>query len=240
MRSAKDLEGYTVAASDGDIGTVKDYYFDDVSWTVRYLVVDTGEWLPGRRVLLPPPALGQANPAVQKLFVNLTRAQVRNSPDIDTHKPVSRQHEMDLYQYYGWTGYWLGDPLVAPAAVPLASAVPRSEEQNDPHLQSANQVKGYGIHASDGDIGHVDDFLIDDESWEIRYLVVDTGHWLSGKKMLVSPRWAENISWEEHKIYLHLARGTIQSSPEFDPSVPVTREYEHLLHEHYGVPAYWR
>lgn len=246
LRSAKDLEGYAIGATDGDIGTVNDFYFDDTFWTVRYLVVDTGDWLPGRRVLLPSVALGSPDPAVQKIFVNLTRFQVKNSPDIDTHKPVSRQHEAELYMYYGWAGYWIGDPLAATGAAPFGPAIPVASEvtpppteYGDPHLQSTNKVIGYGIHASDGDLGHAADFLIDDHTWAIRYVVIEAGHWFAGKKVLVAPEWVDKVSWEDQKMHVHIPREMIRNSPEFDPSTPVSREYERSLYQHYGRPTYW-
>src|ERR1017187_10288187 len=188
LRSIKQLVGDKLGASDGDIGHVKDFYFDYRDWAVRYLVADTGSWLPGRQVLISPHAFGRLDQAVKILRVNLTRKQIENSPSIESHKPVSRQYEEEYYKYYGWPYYWQGDalwgmsgfpilelPPTTPAGGPAASAVAQPERA-DAHLRSMRAVTGYHIKASDGTIGHVCDFLMDPESWAIGQLVIKTGH----------------------------------------------------------------
>lgn len=100
LRNVKEMKGYTIHATDGDIGDVSDFYFDDHDWVVRYLVVDTGNWLTGWRVLIAPFAFREADWRTEKILVSLTRDQVRNSPDVDTAKPISRQHEIEFAQYY--------------------------------------------------------------------------------------------------------------------------------------------
>ena len=212
LRSVKDLRGYAIGASDGDIGQVDDLYFDDESWVLRYLAVDTGTSLPGRRVLISPISLGHPDWMVQRLPVALTRERVQHSPDIDTQKPVSRQHEADYFRYYGYPSYWDGIGLWGMGAYPgyltSASAVQAdmdarsaeakaSHEADDSHLRSCKAVTGHHIEATDGEIGHVEDFLLDDETWAIRYIVVDTSNWWLGHKVLVAPRWIRSVSWLE-------------------------------------------
>jgi len=258
LRSLKELTGYTILATDGEIGSAHDFYFDNQTWTLRYLVVDTSAWLTGRRVLLSPAAFNQPQWERRVFPVSLTQEQVKNSPNIDTDKPVSRQQETDLYTYYNWSPYWetgtlfplgvAGLPVVQPPSVqPSGLAAEKAElaaraspePQGDPHLHSAKEVTGYYIQARDGDIGHVEDFLVDDETWAIQYMVVDTGNWLPGKKVLVSPSWIKMISWIEKTVYIDLLRETIEKSPEYDPAVPLDRAYETRLYDHYDRPKYW-
>jgi hypothetical protein len=248
LRSEKELRGYTIRATDGDIGKAHEFYFDDLAWIIRYLVVDTGNWLPGRRVLLWPGVLGQPDWEAQALPVELAKEQVESSPEISTDEPVSRQMETDLHAYYGWTPYWRGGlPAPGLGAAAAAEMIARPEEEkdekeeqeSDPHLRSTREVIGYHIQARDGEIGHVEDFVIDDETWFIRYLVIDTRNWLPGRKVLVAPAWAEQVNWVERKVHVDLRRETIENSPEFDPSMPVNREYEVRLYDYYGRPTYW-
>jgi len=254
--SVKKLMGFTLAATDGAIGEVESCYFDDVHWTVRYLVVDTGGWLSGRTVLLSPMSVRGVDMAAERVLVNLTREQVKHSPDIDTHRPVSRQHEISLLRHYGFPTYWYGPyawggmmlptPPVPASDGVLGDAVlqevtARAEQDNleDAHLHSTSDVVGYDIQARDGAIGHLDDFLIDDRTWTIRWLAVDTRNWLPGKHVLVTPEWVEDVVWTERAVCVGLTRGQIKSAPEYDQNRPVEREYEQRLFSHYGRPTYW-
>jgi uncharacterized protein YrrD len=258
LRSVKELTGYKILATDGEIGSVHDFYFDNQNWVMRYLVVDTATWLAGRRVLLSPAAINQPQWQEQVLPVSLTQAQVKNSPDIDTDKPVSRQQESELYTYYNWSPYWDADslfplgavglyPVVQPSSLPVSNPAGEeaeliakvAQEEGDPHLYSIKEVIDYYIHARDGDIGHVEDFLIDDETWAIQYMIVNTGNWLPGKKVLVSPSWIKTMSWTEKTVYIDLLRETIEKSPAYDPAVPIDRQYETELYDHYDRPKYW-
>jgi hypothetical protein len=239
LRSLKELQGYTIRAVDGDIGRVHGFYFDDLKWIIRYLVVDTGTWLPGRLVLLSPTALGRADGKSFVLPISLSKSQVENSPPIEADQPVSRQKESELHRYYGWHPYWSG------TAVGLAVHAKQLEEENieegwgDPHLRSSREVIGYHIQARDGEIGHVEDFIADDDAWMVRYMVIDTHNWLPGKKVLIVPAWAKEIDWVEKKVHIDLKRDTIKAGPEFDPSEPVNREYEIRFYDYYGRPIYW-
>ena len=247
QKSLKDLNGYAIGATDGDIGKLDDFYFDDEAWTIRYLVADAGNWLLGRKVLISPIALGKADLSRERLNVTLTKKQVEESPSIDTDKPVSRQHEAYYHDYYGYPYYWSGPYLWGPLYYPQLPVADQKrveerraerEEAGDLHLRSAAEVTGYHIEATDDDIGHVEDFIIDDETWEIRYMVVDTRNWLPGKKVLVAPRWIDRVSWDESKVYVSLSREAIKNSPEYQPDT-LNREYEEKLHDHYDRPKYW-
>lgn len=253
LRGIKDLRGYKILATDGEIGKVYEFYFDDQTWTIRYLVVETGSWLFERRVLLSPIVLGQPHWDAQIFPVNLTMMQVKNSPRVDANKPVSRQLEVELHNYYNWPYYWVGGGLASDAmtAIPphgITEQLRREDEKlasgelgiADPHLRSTREVIGYHIQATNGEIGHVEDFIVDDETWTIRYMVVDTKNWLPGKKVLVAPVWIESLHWAEAKVHVNLTRDKIEKSPEFDPAVPVSREYEERLHDFYGRPKYWQ
>lgn len=248
------LRNYSLRATDGEIGTVEDFYFDDQAWAVRYLQVDTGKWLPGRKVLISPLSLGRVDLEAKAIEVKLTKSQVEKSPDIDTHKPISRQHEMTLFNYYGYPYYWPGPylwgPVPYPAGVPGPTergtlgeeirAAEEREEEEDQHLRSAREVTNYTIEASDGEIGHVEDFLVSDEDWAIRYILVDTRNWWPGKKVVVSPRWIREVSWPDKKVHVDLSRESIKNSPEYDASASFSRDYEERLHEHYRRPRYWK
>jgi len=244
------VKGLVIRATDGEIGTVKQLYFDDETWAIRYVTVDTGGWLGGREVLISPISVAGADWQARRLDVSLTKKQVEDSPDIDTHKPVSRQHEAAYLDYYGYPYYWGGPYLWGPALVPATLGVPLtypvpaiparlSEATTDSHLHSTETVTGYYIDATDGEIGHVDGFVMDDEAWAIRYLEVATKNWWPGKKVLVSPGWIERVSWMDSMVYTGLTREAIQNAPEYDESMPITREYENRLYFHYGRPAYW-
>jgi len=248
LRSAKKIYGYTISATDGPIGTVNDLLLDDLNWTICYLVADTGHWLSGRKVLLVPEALGQPDWASRSLPVALSREQVQNSPHIGTDEPVSRQMEDDLHSYYGWNPYWRGGPrLFGLRAAETAEMLARAAQERaagkasepDPHLRSSTEMIGYYIQARDGEIGHVDDLIIEDELWAVRYLVIDTRNWLPGRKVLVAPAWAEDVDWAHRKVLVDLSRRTIEDSPEYDPSMPVNREYEGRLYDYYGRPKHW-
>ena len=247
LRSLKDLRGYTIRTTDGDIGEVHEVYFDDQTWIIRYLVVETGTWLVRHRVLLSPVALDQPDWEAQVLPVRVTRKQVAKSPHIDTDKPVSRQMEEELHTYYGWTPYWrTGLPTFGVGALALAQLIAGTEEgqateeqSEDPHLRSSREVIGYHIQAADGEIGHVEGFIADDETWIIRYMVVDTRDWLPGKKVLVAPLWIEEVNWAEQKVHVNLLRETIRNCLDFDPSAPANREYEIRIYDYYGRPKYW-
>lgn len=223
-RRLHSMIGYTIHATEGNLGKVHEFYFDDLTWTIRYMVAETGIWLLGRKILISPIALGKPDWALQTFSVNLTCDQVRGNPDIDTEKPVYRQHEAALYDYYQWPPYWQGGFASGFGAAPyplfgyaMPQISPELKEQGDPHLRSTRQVTGYKIHASDGEIGHVEDFMIDDENWSIPSLIVDTGKWLSGRKVLIAPNWIKSLNWAEKSVFLDQTRESVKNSPDYDP-----------------------
>ena len=260
LRSLKEIEGFTIAASDGEIGKVKNFYFDDSRWVVRYLIVETGTWLDGRLTLVSPIGLGKPRWDQRQLPTRATREQVRKSPSIDLALPVSRQHELLYGDYYGYPYYWGGVGLWGADAYPgmvgadryngsggdvleLENDYRRNYLRNnaagDPHLRSAAEVFGYHIHASDGNIGHVEDILIDDENWAIRDLVANTSNWWMGHKILLVPQWIERVSWASSEIYVDLSLQEIRDAPVFDPAVGPDRALELATHSHYHRRGYW-
>ena len=241
---AKEIRGYHLQATDGEIGKVKDFFFDDVLWTVRHIIADTGSWLASRKVLISPHAIRQVDHQHRLLHVGLTRAQIENSPPIEADQPVSTRREMEYYKYFGWPWYGtdiVGAPLypVALPSVPPVNDQLDAEQHGDPHLRSVHEVTGYHVHAIDVELGHIDDFYLDETSWTIRYLLVDTKNWGAGKRVLISSRWIERVSWRERQIFANLSADAIRQAPEIDPSIPVTRDFEERLHRHFGQVPYW-
>jgi sporulation protein YlmC with PRC-barrel domain len=223
LRNLTALYDYKLAASDGDIGRVKDFYFDDKTWVIRYLVADTGSWLAGRLVLLTPHVFGRFNEGAEKvMLINLTRQRIEKSPSIESHKPVSRQYEVEYYRYYGWPAYWNGGAMWGLGGYPVVSPPLRDEleahhqyhHRDDKHLRSAHSVTGYHIQTVDGTIGHVSGLIVDDRSWAIHKLVVETGHWYSGKEILITPNKIERISYEDSKVFVTLTKEDIQRTSE--------------------------
>jgi hypothetical protein len=255
LRHHSQFKGYAIHASDGAIGTVTDLLFNDATWLVRWLVVDTGDWLPGRRVLLPPSALAQVNHIDHQFSVKLTKQQVKDCPDVETDRPVSRQSETTLYNYYGGPTYWgagsylgvigYGGGMVGASVLsrPPLKWIEREREldeaqreKDDPALRSIEEVTGYHVHASDGEIGHVADFLVEDDDWSIHYFVVDTKNWWPGKKVLISPMSVRTIEWGNRLVNLGADRQKVKDSPAYDPSMTIDPIYEKSYRNHYGDP----
>lgn len=241
LRRVSELRRFTIRATDGNIGSPEEVYFDDTTWTVRYLIVNTGTWLMGRRVLIAPVAIEDLDEAGLLLQVKLTRDQVQNSPPVDTEKPISRQYETAYYRYFEWVPYWSGGlspglqippPGIAPEH--MRERATERTEIGESHLRSTAEVTGYHIEAPDGGIGHVEDFIIDDEEWRIRYVEVDTRNWWPGKKVLLALAWIERITWANRTISVNLSREIIQGAPEYDPSELISPDYEVQLFKYYS------
>jgi hypothetical protein len=260
------LKGLAVAASDGGIGVVKDFLFDDRNWRLRWMVVDTGGWLPGRKVLIQPSAIAPldlgptwANRLPQTNFapelwlsLRLTCGQVATSPELAEHEPVSLQMQRRLHEHYGWDPEWgasyfgangiqtalLTPPHSLAAAERDDAYTPAPPDRGDPHLRSVAAVVGYGIHASDGDIGHVENLLADDAHWDIRYLVAATRNWWPGKHVLLAPYAVRDVDWYDHHVHLKVSREQVQMSPPWDPLALTDQLAERTLHAHYGWPGY--
>jgi sporulation protein YlmC with PRC-barrel domain len=241
LRNLEQLLGFAVHATDGKIGKVEDFYFDDHTWRIRYMIVDTGGWLTGRQVLISPVALRQPDWSGHQFPVSLTRQQVEDSPVIFSDLPVSRQHENLLHQYYGWPTYWGGGmfPGEMLSFYPEISQMVRRPEKEpathepptdggDPHLRSVRAV-----HAIDGEIGHIEDFIVDERTWGIRYIVVDTRNWLPGKRVLLSPRWIADVVWREAKIQASLAQHEVGDAPEYHRGMVIDRQYEEMVLAHH-------
>ncbi len=248
--TASSLTGYAIEATDGEIGTVSDLLFDDRGWIMRWLVVETGSWLSGRKVLLPLSALGQPDLARSHFPATLTMQQVRDSPALDTDQPVSRQAEAQLYDFYGWNPYWGSgslstDNLMAiPSGMEMLSAEPglrvpgaadSRATEGDPHLRSMSAVTGYHIEAIDGEIGHVEGFLVDAADWRIRYIIVNTRNWWPGQKILVAPHSVTTIEWPASLVHLNLTSEKIRGGPRYDPTVTVDSAYDKAFLTYYGV-----
>lgn len=244
MYKAKALKGYKLHGLDGEIGEVREFYFDDHRWTIRYLIAETGNWLADRQVLISPHALTAVNTQEKYICVNLTKKQIEDSPSLANDKPVSRQYEAEYYGYFGYPAYWEGSNMVGVYPYIMRDLEKRKKSAQakkawDPHLRSTQDVSGHIIHASDGEIGHVDDFIIDDAAWAIRYLIIATRNLLPGKKVLISPAWIEDIIWESHTVYVNLLCETIRNAPEYNEETLLTRDYETGLHRHYNYQGYW-
>jgi len=243
LRNASTINDDAIEAIDGRIGTVKDFLFDDAGWVVRWLVVDTGNWLSGRRVLLPPSVLGQIDSGKKQFSIRLTLDQVCNSPEINTQFPVSRQMESQLYEHYEWSPYWRTDSYLYGYGDVIGPPDPSADRHDNlgaltgqgdvPHLRSIEAVLGYHIHARDGEIGHIDDFVIEDADWSIHFLIVDTRNWWPGKKVLISPQLARDIAWEAKLVNLVVERQMVRDSPAYNPLHRIDPTFEKCFNRHY-------
>jgi len=240
----KELSGYKLYSLNGDIGAVQEFYFDDKFWTIRYLVANSGNWLTGRQVLISPYALVDVRRDTKRISINLSMNQIEESPSLDSDKPVSKQFEEAYYGYYGWPVYWGGPymwgsyPYLERDRKDWLEAT-RIDDVWDPNLRSTSEVSGYHVQASDGAVGHVDDFIIDDETWAIRYLIIGIKNWWPGEKLLVSPRWINRVSWSDKKVFMDLSQDAIKNSPKYSDDALLTRDYEDKLHRHYNRRGYW-
>lgn len=254
LRSIKDLIGYTIRGTDDRVGKVKDFLFDDEKWGIRYLVADTGGWLSSKKVLVSPVFLDAPETgAYDKDFpIKLTREQIESGPLPETCEPVSRQFEREFARHHNHHYYWADGGLWGAGMYPVGAlrrmpspteveehsvAVAEIEES---HVRSASEVIGYHISATDDEIGHVEDMILDIEMWRIRYLVIDTRNWLPGKKVLVDIDWIRGFDWATNKADVALARDQIKDAPPFDSKIPVNRDYEQQLYDFYGQPHYWK
>ncbi|MBF0313524.1 MAG: PRC-barrel domain containing protein [Oligoflexia bacterium] len=244
LSESKTITGYKLHAQDGDIGKVKEFYFDDHHWTIRYLVAETGNWLSGRQVLISPYALIGLNKKEQFISIDLTKKQIEESPSLSSSTPISQQFEEAYYKYFGWPMYYYGPHMWGSNSHIIRDrekwrTFTEEKKAWDHHLRSTSEVSGYYTQATDGEIGHIEDFVIEGENWAIRYLIIDTHNWWPGKKVLISPQWIKNISWRESKVYINLSRESIKQSPEYTEASLLTREYEAGLYKHYNHSGYW-
>lgn len=242
LRSLDEVKGYVLKAQDGEIGRCDDFLIDEEDWAVRYMVADTSKWLPGRKVLITPIALDEPQWPEKRFPVQLTQDQVKKAPDLAEHAPVSRQYEIWYHKHYGWPYYWQGGGMWATSTHPQALFSLNTGDEDDgpdlerPHIHSAKEVMGYAIRATDGDIGHLEDFILDDETWSIRYVVLATRNWLPGKKVLMPLTQLKNVDWKNQAIDVSLTREAIKDYPEYDSSLPVNHEVEEKVYDFVGRP----
>jgi hypothetical protein len=236
LTSVKELLNYRLRAVDGEIGRLADVYFDDREWTVRYLVADTGSWMSDNHVLISTYSVSPAEPSNQQFSVDLKRKQIEDSPVIDKNVPVSRQQEKSLSEHYNWPVYWLGVSRVGtPMSVPSYS---EEQDMEASHLRSTKEVMTYHIRAMDGELGHVEDFLIDDD-WNLRYMIVDTKNYWTGRKFVVAPDWIRTITWDGQMVHVGMQRQEITEAPEFRTGKPITKEFEEKLNDYYTKLSCW-
>ncbi len=236
ITNADHLKGMSIHAKDGEAGIVDQFYFDDETWVIRYFTAEAG-WLGDRQILISPLSLVRTDWQARRFDVGLTKSQIRDSPSLSAREPVSREHEVEYLGYYGYPRYWGGQP---PQNAPIPAGARLRRDSTDAHLRSQNAVTGYKIQGPDGEIGKVESFLIDDLTWTIRYVEASTRSWWPGGKVLISPEWIERISWVDSTVDAGLTREAVKSAPSYSHDRPVTRDYEDLLHRHYGHPPYWQ
>lgn len=252
------INGYDISASDGHIGFVSDFLFDDVNWHVRWLVVETGQWLSSRRVIVPSSALSALDPKQAECRINLSMQQIKDSPEVDTLRPVSQQMEASIYGHYGYKPYWndgsgfggigylggfgfsdgFGNEMPPSSEWSGEVATAKAKRQNDDvHLRSINEVTGYHIEATDGQIGHIEDFLVEDADWSIRYVVADTRNWWPGKKVLISPRSVKDVDWAVKMVHVDVKRKKIKDAPAYDEFVTIDQEYQSQFLRYYDIDS---
>lgn len=253
LRSIAELPGSTAVGSDGTMGKVVSVYFDDVSWAVRYLGVDSGSWLKTKIVLLSPRAIKDL--AAKSVYFDISRHKLDSCPDAATHLPVARQYEQALHDHFNWPYYW--DYQTFRNAAPLAvsetgfgaqnriEAVEQMRQQQiaqqgyDAHLREFDEVLHYTLSAQDGTIGHVDDFIVELPWWVIRHVVVKTKNFLPGASVLLDVRWVRQVVFEDKQLVVDVKREAVRHAPRFNPAEPVNRHYEARLYDYYGRPGYW-
>lgn len=259
LRTISSVKGHAIHATDGELGHVKKLYLDEEQWGVRYLVVETGSWLFKRAVLLSPYSIKAVDDDAELIEVSLTREQIKNAPEVDIKTRMSRQTESEYSRYYGYDAYWTGPNLWGSNPYPImgtagAEGQPpdakhpddggllaeTSEDGTRSHLRDSDEICSYNIEGSDGGIGHVEDFIFDDKTWTVHYLIVDTRNWWpGGKKVLIAIHWIDDINWVDTIVRVNLTREQIKNSPEYNADVPLDREYESNLHTYYGRKTYW-
>ncbi|HVI88129.1 MAG TPA: PRC-barrel domain-containing protein [Dongiaceae bacterium] len=245
LRSIEELESYPIRATDGEIGVMKDLYFDEKAWVVRYLLVETGNWLSSRRVLIPALSVGRSEWLDNVIEVTITKAQVMHSPDVDACKPASRQHETDYLAYNGYADYWGGagfrEGLLSAGEVAAGHSESDQErgEGGGTHLRSAEAIAHYAMHARDGDIGHLEGLLVDVRTWALRYVIASTSNWLLGDRIVIPVKAIESVNWPDATVSLDLPRAVLKAAPRYDDEVRLDRRQEASIHRYYGQPGYW-
>ncbi len=233
LRVLNSIEQYTVSASDGDVGSVADFFLDDERWTIRYLVVETGEFYGDRPVLVSPVSFLRVDWSHRRFHLALTMATVRDSPSVNLHAPVSRRQERAYARQHGYPCYWADRWK---DKTPESNPPEPSDEAGSAHLRSAREIGGYRLQGRDELIGNIDGFLVDDETWQVRHVVVVTTHHWFSKRVLIAPQWISSISWADKRASVDISREAVQRCPEWDHRVAITREYEMDLHDFHQRP----
>jgi hypothetical protein len=262
LRSLRDLLRYDVDASDGACGTVRDFYFDDAAWCVRYLVIDTHKWLPGETILLSPACIRELHADSHRIAFELSRHDIEQRPHVPVELPIPREDEKRLSDYYQWPVYWSASPgrPPMPAATgqagiqptgPMTGATAGGLPPTGPRprptgasgaggpaatLRSFATFEGMTVQATDDVIGRLHDLIVDSECWEVRYGVVETGGVLHHRTVLLALGWVQHIDWTGRTLAVDLTAGQVEGSPEFDPAEPVNRDDERRLYDYYGRP----
>ena len=234
LQSIKELQGCAAVLASGKVTSVDDIYFDDAEWTLRYIVLDTGGWLTGRKLLISPHAVGGVNWSERTVKVILSQAPIERSPDIEADSPVLRQDEIALYDYYGSPYYWMGPYPWGYEALPMMAANPARHavrqhanagviqdwERSDAHLRSSKEVLGYRVQAADHEIGRVEDFLFSVDDWSIQMMVVATRSWCPGKHVLLRSQSIEHVSRSEHNVVVDVTGEDVEGSAQYEPVNP--------------------
>ena len=242
LRSLRKIIGYTMRAIDGEMGRIGDLFFDDHTWTIRYFIIDTGKWFPGRHVLVAPSSIGEPDWETGTVPINHTMEEIRNSPGIEQDLPVSARERIDHDRYYIWAPFWtpIGSEVGGTAFAPvLENRLEERPEKMNPRLRSVLEVFGYRLWTADDGIGHVTDLIGESGEWIIRYIIAGTRNWLPGRRVLISPSWVKNVDWANSSVEVELTKQQVKNSPEYDPAEPINREYEDKLYDYYGRPKYW-
>lgn len=233
LQSTAHLIGFSLSATDGEIGKVKDFYFDDNTWKIRYLVVETGNWLFGRKVLIAPHAILHSLEESRTIAVSMTKEQVKNSPDIDTDKPVSKQSEADLYQHYAWPygSAGMGYPSAAmiTGAAELSNEMDNVEHHYDKHLRSYKHITDYKVYNEDGPVGDTEDFLLNTEDWTLPYLIVHTPVSSSNEKTVIPTRKIRSIDLNTYMVLIDLSTASLASSLKIAPGGFLSEEQQQRL-----------
>lgn len=223
----KSLLKYDINTSDSSVRSCHDFLFEDGSWVIRYLAMDTRKWLPGRQVLISPISIRKIDPLKKNIRLDLTKKQIKGAPSLESDPPVSRQYKFDYNRYYSWSGYWIGaklwglkaHPKAHPKALKNDTIIENSKKERSSvaSLRSVKEVSGYQVNVRDDTFGQIQDFLINTESWYISYLVIDAGDSIPGAaSIIVAPNWVDEISWVENIVSIRMTREQIESSPQIE------------------------
>ncbi|QDU80029.1 PRC-barrel domain protein [Polystyrenella longa] len=237
--SCNILPGYKLKAIDGDFGTITDLLFDDENKMIRYFVVNCGGWLNREEVLLSPVAFEEPDHEAFTISTILSKHAIEDAPAIESNPPVSKQSQSDLADYFDWPMFWSHIPEQLSHRLSFDESEVEAGESHDMHLRSLKEIRGYTIKCNEGDLGHVEELIVDTDTWTLRYLTIDTGVWLPGKKVIIGIDWLSDICWEEQSASIDLSREQVKDAPIYNPRSPINREYETKVYDYYGRPTYW-